>query len=133
MDWQVYLEKAKGNLKVAQLTLDAGEYDASVSRAYYAVFQAALAALLKLTDYRRKGRYWDHGDAQAQLNRRLIRQQKALPSQLARVAEDLINLRHIADYETNRVSAQVAHRSFSKAKSFVDAVEARLGDEYQLQ
>lgn len=57
MDWQVYLEKAKGNLRVAQLALDAGEYDASVSRAYYAVFHAELAALLKLTDYRRKGKH----------------------------------------------------------------------------
>ena len=104
MDWQIYLEKAKGNLKVAQLALDAGEDDAAVSRAYYSVFQAEIAALLKLTDYRRKGEHWDHGDIYAELNRRLIRQRKVLPSHLADVPKELMLLRHVADYETERVS-----------------------------
>jgi uncharacterized protein (UPF0332 family) len=45
MDWEAYSEKAKGNLKVAQLALDAQEYDAAAGRAYYSVFHAELAAL----------------------------------------------------------------------------------------
>jgi len=127
MDWQVYLEKAKGNLKVAQLALDAGEYDASVSRAYYAVFQAELAALLKLTDYRRKGKHWDHGDVQAELSRRLIRERKVLPSHLADVPESLMYWRHIADYDADRVSAKTARRFFAKARDFVETIETKLG------
>jgi uncharacterized protein (UPF0332 family) len=119
MDWQIYLEKAKGNLKVAQLALDAGEYDASVSRAYYGVFHAELAALLKLTDYRRKGKYWDHGNVHAELNRRLIRQQKVLPSRLADVPENLMYWRHVADCDADRVSAKNARQILAKGRDFV--------------
>lgn len=128
MDWHAYLEKAKGNLKVAQLALDAGEYDAAISRAYYSVFQSELAVLLQLTDYRRKGESWDHGSVHAELNRRLIRQKKMLPIHLASVPQDLIRLRHIADYETERMSAKVAHRSVSKAKEFVETIKKELGE-----
>jgi uncharacterized protein (UPF0332 family) len=58
MDWQVYLEKARSNLRVAEMACDAGEYDSAVSRAYYAVFHAEITTLLKLTDFRPSR--WDH-------------------------------------------------------------------------
>ncbi|MDI6791490.1 MAG: HEPN domain-containing protein [bacterium] len=41
-----YLEKSKGKLKVAEKLLADGFYDDAISRAYYAVFHAAQAALL---------------------------------------------------------------------------------------
>ena len=61
------LEKAQSNLRVAEMACDAGEYDPAVSRAYYAVFHAEIAALLKLTDFRPPR--WDHDRVQAEFNR----------------------------------------------------------------
>ena len=40
MVWQAYLEKARSNLRLAEMACSAGEYDPAVSRAYYAVLQA---------------------------------------------------------------------------------------------
>jgi len=40
-----YLTKAQQNLEVAQGARDAERFDAAASRAYYAAFQAAIAAL----------------------------------------------------------------------------------------
>ena len=55
MDWPGFLDKARSNLRVAERAHADGEPDPCVSRAYYAVLQATLAALLKLTDYRPQG------------------------------------------------------------------------------
>jgi len=74
MNWQEFLDKARSNLRVAERALMDGEPDPSVSRAYYAVFHAAIAALLKLTDYRPKEQTWNHESVAAEFNRRLIRQ-----------------------------------------------------------
>jgi uncharacterized protein (UPF0332 family) len=98
-----------------------------VSRAYYAVFLTELAILVKLTDYRRRGVNWDHGNVQAELNRRLIIHQKVLPSRLADVPRELIGLRHDADYEAVLVSQKKAKRALDKAADFVAEVTAASG------
>lgn len=98
-----------------------------MSRAYYAVFLTELAILVKLTDYRRRGVNWDHGNVQAELNRRLIIHQKVLPSRLADVPRELIGLRHDADYEAVLVSQKKAKRALDKAADFVAEVTAASG------
>ena len=65
MAWQAYLEKAQSNLRVAKLAYSAGEYNPAVSRAYYAVLHAEIAAFLKLTDFR--PRQWSHDRVQQSL------------------------------------------------------------------
>ncbi|MBF0100412.1 MAG: HEPN domain-containing protein [Desulfobacterales bacterium] len=40
-----FFKKVKANLNAAQMCFDNEFYDASANRAYYAVFQAAIAAL----------------------------------------------------------------------------------------
>ena len=47
MEWQAHLEKAWSNLRVAEMAASAGEHDSAVSRAYYAILHAEIAALLK--------------------------------------------------------------------------------------
>src|SRR5207302_4620724 len=101
MAWQVYLEKARSNLQVAEMACDAGEYDPAVSRAYYAVFQAEIAALLKLTDFRPP--HWDHGRVQVEFNRRLIHARKVFSTVLRFIHNGMIGRRHIADYEAERL------------------------------
>mgnify|MGYP001138435551 CR=1 FL=1 len=42
-----HLEKASGKLRVAKKLAEMGEYEDSISRAYYAMYHAAKAALLR--------------------------------------------------------------------------------------
>lgn len=71
--WHIFLAKAQSNLLDAQRDQSHHAFDPCVSRAYFAAFQAAIAALLALSDYRRRGQYWDHGEIAAEFTRRLIR------------------------------------------------------------
>lgn len=68
--WKVYWRKAVDNLEVAKQAWDMAAFDPCVSRAYFAAFHAAIAVLLRLTDYR--SRTWRHGEVQAEFVRRLI-------------------------------------------------------------
>src|SRR5437870_9229780 len=104
MAWQVYLEKARSNLRMAEMACDAGEYDPAVSRAYYAVFHAEIAALLKLTDFRPSR--WDHDRVQAEFNRRLIHARKVFSTALRFIHNDMIGRRHITDYEGRNSSGR---------------------------
>jgi len=124
--WEDYLAKAEENLEVAELAFKQKKYNASASRAYYAVFQAAIAALLKLTDFRPKDGEWKHGQVQAELNRRLIMRKKTLPAHLGHVPMDLLEIRHTADYRSQMLSQKVARDALSRAQKFVEAVRNNL-------
>jgi uncharacterized protein (UPF0332 family) len=52
MLWHVYLTKAKNSFRTAQHAYEQGDFDSCASRAYFAVFQAEIAALIKLTEFR---------------------------------------------------------------------------------
>jgi uncharacterized protein (UPF0332 family) len=63
--WQFFLAKAQSNLQAAERDRLHRAFDPCVSRAYFVAFQAAIAALLALADYRRRGHHWDHGEIAA--------------------------------------------------------------------
>ncbi len=127
MNWQEFLDKARSNLRVAERALMDGEPDPSVSRAYYAVFHAAIAALLKLTDYRPKEQTWVHASVAAEFNRRLIRQRKVFKSDLAHIPDDLRTLRHQADYDSETIGKKIAGQCLRDVQKFVKEVENQLG------
>jgi uncharacterized protein (UPF0332 family) len=124
--WQDYLSKSERNLVAAERDLAAGSYDPCVSRAYFAAFQAAIAALLALTDFQRRGRYWDHGEIAAEFVRRLIHRRKVFPQTMAGTLDELKSRRHQADYDHRQISQRVAERSVSKARQFVQLVDTTL-------
>ena len=72
MEWEDYWLKSKENLEMAALAYQSKKYNVCASRAYYAVFLASIAALIKLTNFRAKDNEWQHGQVQAGLNRQLI-------------------------------------------------------------
>jgi uncharacterized protein (UPF0332 family) len=127
MEGQAYLEKARSNLRVAELAYDAGEYDPAVSRAYYAVFHAEIAALLKLTDFHPPR--WDHDRVQAEFNRRLIHARKVFSTALRFIHNDMLGRRHIADYEEERLGQVVAERCVRKARNMVSVIARTLEGE----
>lgn len=124
--WQTFFAKAQSNLEAAERDYAHRVFDPCVSRAYFAAFQAAIAALLALTDYRRRGQYWDHGEVAAEFTRRLIRHRKVFGSDLASILNDLKTRRHQADYSTFAMSDKIAQRVFDRAKRFVARVEVAL-------
>ena len=101
------------------------------SRAYYSVFLASIAALIELTDLRPIDNEWDHGQVQAELNRRLIMRRKVLPAQLGRTPMDLMELRHLADYKPRSVSASEAKRACDRAKRFLSSIESALKENHE--
>jgi uncharacterized protein (UPF0332 family) len=126
VDWGDYWSKAKENLEMASLAYQRKKHNACASRAYYAVFQASIAALIKLTDLRAMDNEWGHGQVQAELNRRLIMRRKVLPSDIGRTPMDLIELRHVADYKPDAVSANEAKRAYDRAETFLLSVAQAL-------
>jgi uncharacterized protein (UPF0332 family) len=124
MDWTNFLVKAQSNLRIARLAFENKEYDPCVSRAYYAVFHAEIAALLFFTELRLE--YWGHDFAQAQFNRRLIRERKIFASELVDIHNILAGRRRVADYGLGRTSETAARRSVAKAEAFVQAVQRKL-------
>lgn len=126
MDWRDYWAKAKENLEVALLAYQRKKHNVCASRAYFAVFLASIAALMKLTDLRAADNEWDHGQVQAELNRRLIMRRKILPSEIGRTPMDLIELRHVADYKPDAVSAKEAKRACDRAEIFLLSIATAL-------
>jgi uncharacterized protein (UPF0332 family) len=127
MEWQAYLDKAQSNLRAAEVALASGEYDPCVSRAYYAVFHAEIAALIKMTDFRPP--QWGHDRVQAEFNRRLIHAQKLFPGRLRFIHSDLIGRRRIADYEEKRTGKVTAERCVKKAKEMAAEIARALEEE----
>jgi uncharacterized protein (UPF0332 family) len=126
MPWRDHLQKALTNLHAAELCHQENLPDPAVSRAYYSVFHAAIAALLRFSHYPLKGENWNHADVQAEFNRRLIARQKKFPMELGRISADLINYRHVADYRRRTVGQKIAGRCVEKARRFVTDVEKKL-------
>lgn len=111
---------------MALLAYQRRKHNVCASRAYYAVFMASIVALIELTDLRAKDNEWDHGHVQAELNRRLIMRRKVLPAELGRTPMDLIELRHVADYKPDAVSAKEAKRACDRAERFLLSIAMAL-------
>jgi len=121
-----YWLKAKENLEMALLAYQRKKHNVCASRAYYAVFLASIAALIKLTDLRAENNEWGHGQVQAELNRRLIMRRKVLPANIGRTPMDLIELRHVADYMPESVSGKEAKWACDGSQKFLSAVAKAL-------
>lgn len=121
--WQTFLTKAQSSLHAAERGHASRAFDPCASRAYFAAFQAAIAALLALADYRRRGQYWDHGEVAAEFTRRLIRQRRVFGSDLASILDDLKTRRH---QSTFTMSDKIARRALDRATLLVECVEIAL-------
>ena len=128
MEGEDYWLKAKENLEMALLAYQSKKYNVCASRAYYAVFLASIAALIKLTNFRAKDNEWQHGKVQAELNRQLIMRKKLLSAELGRTPMDLMELRHLADYKPQSVAAGEAKRAYDRAERFLTSIERAMGE-----
>jgi uncharacterized protein (UPF0332 family) len=122
-----YLAKAQSSYAGARACLERGAFDSCVSRCYYAVFQAAIVALIQLTDFRPAGGEWSHKVTQAEFNRRLVMRRKVFSGQIGRTLLTLMEWRHRADYAPTSTSHQIARTSTALAEAFLTAIQNQLG------
>jgi uncharacterized protein (UPF0332 family) len=120
---EIFLSKAKRNLILAKYCVENGFYDASANRAYYAAFQAAIAALANQGIKREDN---DHKWVQASFSGELIKRRKIYPQRLKSFLSDMLGVRNDADYSIRHVSKKIALRQFSKAEDFVETIVQEL-------
>ena len=100
-----HMTKADAFLQDAYLCAQHERYDSSVSRAYYAMFRAALA-LMEQYSYVRPAR--NHGRLKGALVRNMVEGRAILTHREVEQVESVYTLRIQADYENQPVSAQDA-------------------------
>jgi uncharacterized protein (UPF0332 family) len=123
-----YLAKAEQNLAAADAALGSGHYDVCGSRAYYAAFQAAVAALWAegIRPLHERDRTLSHKGVHSEWSGRLIYRRKQYPADLRGTLQWLYDVRIDADYHAEPVTERVARRAALRARQLVAAVAAHL-------
>lgn len=120
-----FVRKAGESLVGATSEFANGRYNNAANRAYYACFQAGVAAL-DLAEVRPSaGKAWSHAFVQAQFAGIRIARRKLYPVVLRDTLGRAQLLRNQADYERAAVSLAQAARVLSRARAFVGAVAAQ--------
>ena len=115
------LTRARTELDVARTLIDAGFQEQATSRAYYAAFYAAEAALLALGETRSK-----HSGVLAAFGRLVVRD-GGFDAELGRSLRRLFDLRNSADY-TWLDSPASAEDPVAIAEPFVEGVTRWVAD-----
>jgi uncharacterized protein (UPF0332 family) len=125
---EAYLIKARDNIAVAEAALAARHYDAVANRAYYAAFQAAVAALWVegIRPPRDQHGTLSHTAVQGEWAGRLVYRRKRYAPQLRTALTVLYEWRVKGDYRVQHVDTREALRAYNLAALLVQAVEARL-------
>lgn len=113
------MAKAVQALESAKLLLDAGDADGASNRAYYAMFDAARAALLTLgLDVGKT-----HKGVLSAFSDRLVKN-GPIPKEVGRLLKHAETFRYVADYEGDPVELGDARQLVQQAETFVAAMRA---------
>ena len=124
----LYRLKARTSLAGALSELEQRRFDNAANRAYYACFQAAIAALIEAQIGSVSGPgTWDHAVVQARFVGDLINRRKQYAADLRDTLSVTIRLRHKADYQYDSVTADQAVRAVRRAARFVEEIESKGG------
>jgi uncharacterized protein (UPF0332 family) len=116
LDWNRALDRARDDIDAAQALLATQHPSQACSRAYFAAFYAATAALSLLGETRTK-----HSGALSAFNDKIGRTGSFDPH-AARILGWLFDLRNTADYRWDPVTIPDAEEAIKRAIRFVDAV-----------
>lgn len=122
---EYFLRKAQESLASAQSDLDAGRFNSTANRSYYAAFQAAVAALSTESIRPEGAAGWEHRFVMSQFPGRLIRR-KLYPGGLRNTLNVLFQSRLTADYRVTSVSRKGATGSIALARRMLESVTTRL-------
>ena len=117
LDWNRALDRAKDDLAAVQDLLAAGHSPQACSRAYFAAFYAASAALSLLGETRTK-----HSGVLSAFHDKIVRKGGVDP-ETGRILGWPFDLRNTADYRWEPVAVSDAEEAFQRASRFVTVVE----------
>jgi uncharacterized protein (UPF0332 family) len=117
-----YIAKASHSARSARILLEAGENEGACNRAYYAMFNAAHAALLWSGAHINPGETKKHNSLIAAFGKHLVLT-GLLPSELGKALNKAENVRILADYTGEEIEAENAEEIVKQASLFVRAVE----------
>ena len=119
------MSKARRSLAAAQLLFDNGFLDEACSRAYYAMFEAARAALsdVDAPDEARSAR--SHSGVISAFGRYVVSAGLVAPG-IGRTLGQVQNLRLVADYRGDPISVAEAAQAIAWASAFLESVEDAL-------
>jgi uncharacterized protein (UPF0332 family) len=124
--WTPYLNKARASIAGAELELEHRYYDSAVNRAYYACYQAAVAALVAEGVPPVVERYWPHDIVHVRFPSVLIDERGRYPRSQRGTLKAIFDERLKADYEPDNVSPSTAGEAVRRARVFVDLVSAQV-------
>ena len=119
-----YLAKAERALRAAQLLSQAGEIEGACNRAYYAMYDAAHAALLaqNRADYKTTK---THRGLIAAFGLHIVSTDK-ISRELGRAFNEVEQLRLLADYTGEEITSEQVSSAIKKAEAFVTAIQNML-------
>jgi len=123
----VFAEKAEENMGAAANCFDNEYYNACVNRAYYGMFQIAVALLFK-TGCKSKSNKIGHDWVQAEFTKLFINQRKRFP-RLKGCLSYVQEARDYADYSEVRINRKKAKRILAKANKFFGELYREIYDE----
>lgn len=116
------IEKAQESLRAAELCYNEKLYNSMASRAYYAMFQAAVVAL-EQAGHRPKGERWSHEQLRSTFATELTRKRKLYPNYFATFLSEALEIRHQADYRAVAISERQARQLLKWAREVVQAIK----------
>ena len=113
--------KAQRALTSAQTLLDDGDVDGACNRAYYAMFDAARAALLAIAAPVPPEIAKTHSGLIAAFSLHLVKTSK-LPAELGKALNKVEGLRLVSDYKGDSVSLEDSQWAVTQASGFVGEI-----------
>ncbi len=123
----VYLSKALASVAGADLELANQFFNNAVNRAYYACYQAAVAALVAEGIEPELENFWPHDVVHAEFARLLVDERKRYSTELRATLKAVFDERLKADYEPDVIGPETAGEAVRRAQEFVRAIAQRVG------
>ena len=120
-----YMAKASRAIASAKLLLDAGDVDGACNRAYYAMFDAAHAALLWAGARVNPAETKTHRGLIAAFGEHLVKTAR-LTADVGKALNQVERIRLLADYTGEEVAADKARWAVEQAGAFVGTVQRTL-------
>lgn len=128
MEYQSWIDKANENLIVAEWSHAQGHVNACANRVYYAMFHAAIAALIK-NQIQPSSAKFSHEWVQSNFAGQLIHRRKIFASKFRRYLVEAYWIRVSADYDPLSASKSDVSRELKKAKEFLSIIAGVLAYE----
>jgi uncharacterized protein (UPF0332 family) len=119
------MDKARKALASARILLDAADSDGATNRAYYAMFDSAMAALAWAGIGSAKDQHKTHSGLIGSFGLQLV-QTGRLPAELGRSLNRVHELRLTGDYLAEPVPLEKAKWAVQEADAFVAAIQMLL-------